>query len=121
MLRLPAHVRVQVAGEAEDVAQNLIGDDIAEEPSKIAQDARCSTSSGKHVVFQTGRERLDPAQSVGAREQVGRNLANERVGARHGGLGGRHVVGVDPLGRARGRAKGRETVELDGRMNDDSS
>jgi len=25
----------------------------------------------EHVVFQTGRERLDPAQSVGAREQVG--------------------------------------------------
>ena len=113
---LLADVRVQVAGEAEHVAHHLVGDHVAEESPHVGQDARVRLQRGEHVMFEAGRERLHPSQAVGGREHRGRDLADDGIGAGHGGdrLG---VVGrVDPLGPGCRRLEGAEPLGLDGRM-----
>ena len=119
VLDLAADVGVQVAGEAEDVAQHLVGDDVAEQPAHVGQRAGVRDQGGEEVVFQAGRERLHPAQAVGAGECFGRDLAEEGVGPRHG-VDRRCGVGrVDPFGRGRFGLEHGQALGLDRRVDDE--
>ena len=117
MLDLLADVLMQVAGEAQDIAHHLVGDHVAEEAAHVGQDAGVGLQLGEHVMFEAGRERLHPSQSIGPCQHRGRDLSDECVGAGHGGLRLGGVGGVDPLGPRRGRLQGAEPVGIDGRMN----
>ena len=65
-LRLLEDVAVEVAGEAEDVAEHLIGDDVGEEAAHVGQHARMGGQFGEEVMFEADGRRLHPA-AVGGR------------------------------------------------------
>jgi hypothetical protein len=78
--RLPTNIKVQVAGEAEQIAQHLVGDDVGENSPHVGQQARMVDQRGKHVMLEAGRRRLHPAEPAGGRQQRRRQLAEEGVG-----------------------------------------
>ncbi len=119
MLHLLADVGVQVAGKAEHVTHHLVGDHVAEEPAHVSQHARVSRQRGKHVMLEAGRERLNPGQSIGTRQDRGRDLSDEGVRAGHGRKGFRGKGGIDPLGVGRGRDERLESIGFDSRKDDD--
>ena len=117
MLDLLADVRVQVAGETEDIAHHLVGDHVTEKATRVGEDAGVFDELGKHVVLEAGRERLHPRQAIRPRQHGGGDLADERVRSGHGGLGLDRTGGVDPLGTGGGRLQCREPLGLDGGIN----
>ena len=118
-LRLLKDVAVQVAGEAEDVADHLIGDHVGEEAAHVGQHARMGDQFGEEVVFEADGRRLHPAQAAGGGQQRRRDLAEEGVGVRHVGQGLRLGRGVDhDHGTGRLRDAG-QAFRLDGRVDDE--
>src|SRR5262245_14436184 len=65
VMQLVADVRMQVASEADDVAHDLVGDHVREEPAHVGQYTGMLDECRKQIVFQTGRKRLYPPQFAG--------------------------------------------------------
>ncbi len=104
--RLIADVGVQVADEAEHHAQDMIGDDIGEEPFHIRQDGGMRDEFGEHEVFQAHRRRLDPLQFRGCGEEPGSDLPVEAIGIDDLREGFFDAFGVDDMGWPGGFADG---------------
>ena len=76
---LPADVGVQIAAEAGDVAEDLIGDGIGEQAPHVGELARVIDEGGEDVVLEAGGGRLHPAQLRRCFEQARGELAEEGV------------------------------------------
>ena len=88
-------IKMQIAGETDDVPHHLIGDHIGEEAAHVGQHAGMGHEFGKDVVFEADRRRLHPAQPRRGGQQRRRDLAEVGVGVRHLTQGLRFVSGVD--------------------------
>ena len=118
-LELVPDVVVEVPREAEDVAEHVVGDHVRVEPAHVREQARVRHELREHVVLEARRGRLHPAEPPRRGEQPGRELAEEGVG-----VGDRRarlalVPGVDDGHGARRLDDLRETLRLDGRMDDE--
>ena len=61
-LRLIADVAVEVSGEAQNVAEDVIGNHVGVQSPHVGQHAGVLGQLGEHVVLQAGRGRLHPPQ-----------------------------------------------------------
>ena len=61
-------VDVQIAGEADDVAHHLVGNDVGEQAAHVGQHARVGDEFGEEIVFEARSRRLHPAQPRRRRE-----------------------------------------------------
>lgn len=82
---LAAEVEVEVSREAEKVADDVIGDDVGVESTHVGERAGMVDEFGEEVMFEAGGGGLDPAEALGAGEEVGRGATEEGVG-RGGGV-----------------------------------
>ncbi len=112
-------VDVQVAGEAEDVAHHLVGDDVGEQAAHVGQRARVGREFGEQVVLEAGRRRLHPPQPRRDREQPRRDLAEERISVGHVAEGVLFVAGVHHRHRSGDDRDSVEAFGVDGWVNDE--
>ena len=108
---------MELAGEAEDVAEDVVGDDVREEAAHVGERAGMVDQLGEDVVLEARRRRLHPAEPAGGAEQRGRQLAEEGVGVGDGLQGLGVVAGVDD-GHEPAASDASQPLVLDGGMDD---
>ncbi len=101
MSDLLTDVGMQVAGEAQDVTHDLIGNHVAEQAPHVGQGARVGNQLGEDVVLQADGEGLDPSEPVRAGEHQGSELAENGIRTGHDLQGGLLIGRVGEL-RVRG-------------------
>ena len=118
-LALAADVEVEVAREAGDVAEDLVGDDIGEEAAHVGEGAGVLDEGVEDVVLEAGGGGLDPAELGGGGEELGGDLAEEGVGVGDFGLGLGRLGAIGDGHVAGGLADLGEALIVDGRMDDE--
>ena len=108
-------VQMQVPRKTQHKSQHVVGNHIGEESAHVAQLARVLDQRVEHVVLETGRRGLHPAQPFGLRQQRRSDLSE--VGIRIGDLGHRRdfVGRVDDCHWPRRFADQRQSLVFDGR------
>ncbi len=79
-LILLADIAVQIASEAEDEAEDVVGDDIVKQSAHIGELAGMFDQFGEDIMFEAGGGGLDPLEIFGSGQQFGSQLTEEGVG-----------------------------------------
>ena len=77
---LLADVAVQIAGETENKAEHMIGDDIVKQSAHIGELAGMLDQFGEDIMFEAGGGGLDPLEVFRSSQEFGGDLAEEGVG-----------------------------------------
>ena len=79
---------VKIPGEAENEAEDVVGNDVGEDAAHIGQGRGVLHQGGEEIVLHAGTGRLNPVQPGFRSQQPGRHLAEEGIGVHHGRGGG---------------------------------
>ncbi len=77
---LLADVAMQIAGEAENEAEHMVGDDIVEQAAHVGELAGMFDQFGEDIMFKAGGGGLDPLEVFRSSQEFGSDLAEEGVG-----------------------------------------
>ena len=115
---LLTNVAMQVAGETEYEAEHMVGDDIVEQAAHICELAGVIGQFRKNVVLQAGSGGLHPFQFFSRSQQIGSDLAEERLGVSDFCERFVQILGVDDFQFVRNALEAGESSGVDGRIDD---
>ena len=83
---------MQIAGEAENEAEHMVGDDIVEQAAHVGELAGMFDQFGEDIMFKAGGGGLDPLEVFRSSQEFGSDLAEEGAGI---------LISLNACGRSR--------------------